>query len=56
MTAEELLNEIDDCCGPCGQLCLSCPEARYLREIREVVENLLMENRALRQQVEQAKS
>ena len=51
MTAEELLRDIDECYGPCGKLCLSCPEAHYLREIREVIENLMRERDELRRQV-----
>ena len=56
VTAEELLNEIDNCCGPCGELCITCPEGRYLHEIREVIENLLKENHDLKMQASQANS
>lgn len=48
MTAEELLKDIDTCTGPCGNLCLSCPESRYLPEIREVLVGLMEENDKLR--------
>ena len=48
MTAEELLKDIDTCTGPCGKLCLSCPESRYLPEIREVLVRLMEENEKLR--------
>ena len=48
MTAEELLNDINNCTGPCGELCLSCPESRYLKEIRDVIVRLLDENNRLR--------
>lgn len=48
MTAEELLKDIDACTGPCGKLCLSCPESRYLPEIREVLVGLMEENDKLR--------
>ena len=48
MTAKELLKDLDTCTGPCGNLCLSCPESRYLPEIREVLVNLMEENRRLR--------
>lgn len=43
MTAEELIEDINSCYGPCGKLCLSCPEAHYLREIKQVVEDLMLE-------------
>ena len=48
MTAEELLKDLDTCTGPCGNLCLSCPESRYLPEIREVLVGLMEENDKLR--------
>lgn len=48
MTAEELVKDIDTCTGPCGKLCLSCPESRYLPEIREVLAGLMEENDKLR--------
>lgn len=48
MTPKELLKDLDDCMGPCGRLCLSCPESRYLPEIREVLVNLMEENEKLR--------
>lgn len=56
MTADELLKEIDECCGPCGKLCISCPEGRYLKEIKEVIKALLKENHELHLQVAQANS
>lgn len=46
MTAEELIDDIDNCHGPCGNLCLSCPEAHYLQEIRQVIINLMRERDA----------
>lgn len=51
MTAEELLDEIDDCRGPCGKLCVSCPDGYYLADIREVIEGLMEENKELREKV-----
>ena len=48
MTPKELLDELDTCTGPCGKLCLSCPESRYLPEIREVLVKLMDENARLR--------
>jgi hypothetical protein len=48
MTAKELLKDLDTCTGPCGNLCLSCPESRYLPEIREVLVRLMEENEKLR--------
>ena len=48
MTAKELLKDLDTCTGPCGNLCLSCPESRYLPEIREVLVKLMEENEKLR--------
>ena len=56
MTADELLKEIDECHGPCGEMCLSCPEAHFLKEIREVIVNLMKENHDLHLQVAQANS
>ena len=48
MTAEELLKDLETCTGPCGRMCLSCPESRYVAEIHEVLESLIKENEALR--------
>ena len=43
MTAEELLADLEECVGPCGRMCLSCPESRYVAEIHEVLQNLIEE-------------
>lgn len=51
MTAEELIQDIDDCHGPCGRLCMSCPEAHYLKEIRDVVVSLMKERDELKTRV-----
>lgn len=51
MTAEELIRQIDDCYGPCDLVCLSCPESRYLPDIREVVVNLMKERDDLKDRV-----
>jgi hypothetical protein len=48
MTPEELLDDLETCRGPCGKLCLSCPEGWYLSEIRDVIVNLMKENEELR--------
>lgn len=52
MTAEELIHQIDDCYGPCDLLCLSCPESRYLKEIREVVVALMEERDKYKKMIE----
>jgi hypothetical protein len=54
MTPEELLSDIDNCCGPCGDMCLSCPESRYLPEIKQVIEDLMQERDSLRKALELA--
>ena len=56
MTAEELLKEIDDCVGPCGRICISCPEGAFLKEIRDVIIALQKENHELRLQASQLNS
>ena len=56
MTAEELLNDIDHCCGPCGDMCLSCPESHYLNEIRDVIVSLMEERDMYKSMVEAAES
>ena len=48
MTPEELLKDLETCTGPCGRMCLSCPESRYVAEIREVLIFLMSENERLR--------
>lgn len=47
MSPEELLKDLEECTGPCGRMCLSCPESRYVAEIHEVLEKLINENKAL---------
>ena len=54
MTPEELLEDIDNCYGVCGKLCLSCPEAHYLAEIREVVVGLMQERDMYKKRCEEA--
>lgn len=48
MTAKELLEDLETCTGPCGRMCLSCPESRYIAEIRDVIVKLIDENKRLR--------
>lgn len=48
MTPKELLEDLETCTGPCGRMCLSCPESRYVAEIREVLVGLMEENEKLR--------
>lgn len=48
MTPQELLEDLETCTGPCGRMCLSCPESRYIAEIHEVLEKLIRENELLR--------
>ena len=48
MTAKELLEDLETCTGPCGRMCLSCPESRYVAEIHEVLVGLMEENEKLR--------
>ena len=48
MTPEELLKDLEECTGPCGRMCLSCPESRYIAEIRDVIVKLMDENKRLR--------
>lgn len=49
MTAKELLEDLETCTGPCGRMCLSCPESRYVAEIHDVLVGLMEENEKLRQ-------
>lgn len=48
MTPQELLEDLETCTGPCGRMCLSCPESRYIAEIRDVIIKLIDENTRLR--------
>ena len=48
MTPQELLDVLEGCTGPCGRLCLSCPESEDLPEIYEVLKALMSENEKLR--------
>lgn len=41
--ALELLDELEECEGPCGKLCLHCPEAYALAHIKKVVNDLIAE-------------
>ena len=49
MTPEELLEDLETCTGPCGRMCMSCPESRYVAESREVLVTLMDENKKLRE-------
>lgn len=51
MTAEEAIHEIDICRGPCGEMCVSCRSAYHLKEYRDVIAQLLEENKELRRRV-----
>lgn len=53
MTPEQLLEDIENVEGPCLKMCAYCPEQAYLGEIREVVLNLLSENKNLKQQLKE---
>ena len=53
MTAEELLKDLETCTGPCGRMCLSCPESRYVAEIHEALESLIKENETLRVELDE---
>ena len=48
MTPEELLRDIDECYGPCSELCISCPEGHYLKTIRDVLVDLIDERNKYR--------
>lgn len=48
MTPDELLKDLENCTGPCGRMCLSCPESRYIAEIHDVLIKLINENKKLR--------
>lgn len=39
--AFELLDELEECEGPCGKLCLHCPEAYALEHIKKVINSLI---------------
>ena len=43
MTAEQLIEQIDECIGPCDRICISCPEGESLKEIRNIVADLIAE-------------
>ena len=43
MTPEEFLKDMEDCYGPCGRMCLSCPEAHYLADVVVMVKKLVEE-------------
>lgn len=38
-----LIDELDHCEGPCGNLCLHCPEAYALDHIKKVIDELICE-------------
>lgn len=45
---EELLNDLKNCKGPCGEICIHCREAYRLREIYETLKMLMTENQELK--------
>lgn len=52
MTPEEMLEDIENCTGPCGEMCLSCPESRYLREIHDALKTAIDERNMYKHMVE----
>ncbi len=55
LTPEQLLEDIKNVEGPCLRMCAYCPEQAYLGEIKEVVEELLSENKQLKEELERLK-
>ena len=51
LTAEEAIHEIDSCYGPCGEMCVNCRSAYHLKDYRDVIIELLNENKDLRKRV-----
>ena len=43
MKPEMLIDDLDDCRGPCGKLCISCPEGWYLDTIKQCIVALMKE-------------
>jgi len=48
MTPEEMLEDLETCLGPCGKMCISCPEGAYVDEIHRIIKELIEENKKLR--------
>lgn len=42
-TPEQLVSDLENCTGPCGNLCLSCPESYELAEIHDIIQELIEE-------------
>ena len=51
-TPEELLKDIEQCTGMCGEFCISCAEMHCLREIHDVLAGLIEENKRLKELAE----
>lgn len=47
---DKLIEELRECEGPCGQLCLHCPSAYILDVIIQMIEDLRQERNALLQE------
>lgn len=45
---EELLKDLEQCKGPCGEICVRCKEAYRLRDIYETLKRLIAENKELK--------
>ena len=50
-TPEQLLDDLEHCKGPCGEMCVRCREAYHLRDIYEVLKKLMEENKELKLQL-----
>lgn len=50
--AEQILSELENTEGPCGNLCLYCPAQRNLKPIYDIIKKLYEENCELRGKLE----
>jgi len=45
---EELLADLEQCRGPCWDICIQCREAYHLGEIYKILKALVTENKELK--------
>ena len=55
-TPEEMLKDIEECTGMCGDFCISCREMHCLGEIHDVMAQLIEENKKLKSEVASLKN
>ena len=50
---EQMIYDLENCTGPCGRLCINCPQGHYLDIIKETIQDLMDERDKYRKMCEE---